>query len=68
MRNWSVDIKELKKDRNKYAVWRLEQQVNFGLGGKKIDKLQLKKYWPRLNLDAKKKRFLSLLLWPSKLF
>ena len=66
MRNWSVDTKELKKDKIKYTIWRLEQEVNFGFGNKKIKKSQLKKYWPLLNLDAKKKKFLSVLLWPVK--
>jgi hypothetical protein len=35
MKNWSVDVNELKKDKGKYAVWKLEQMVNFGLDGKK---------------------------------
>ncbi len=68
MYNWSVDTKELKKDKNKYAIWRLEQMVNFGLGREKFNKIQLKKYWPLLHLDPKKKKFLSSLLWPKKQF
>jgi len=66
MYNWSVDTKELKKDKKQYAIWRLEQMVNFGAGGKKIKKNDLKKYWPLLNMDKKKKKFLSLLLWPKQ--
>jgi len=66
MYNWSVDLKELKKDKKAYAVWHLEQLVNFGLGREKIDKKQLKKYWQFLHLDPAKKKYLSLLLWPSK--
>ncbi|TAN33828.1 hypothetical protein EPN28_01140 [Patescibacteria group bacterium] len=66
MYNWSVDTKQLKKDKKQYAIWRLEQLVNFGLGKEKLSKIQLKKYWPQLHLDPKKKRFLSFLLWPSK--
>lgn len=66
MYNWTVDIKQLKKDKKKYTIWKLEQMVNFGLGGKKINKGELKKYWPNLRLDPKKKKFLSWLLWPSK--
>ncbi len=62
MYNWSVDTAELKKDKNKYAIWRLEQMVNFGLNGGKLNRRQLKKYWPFLNLDAKRKKFLSMLL------
>ena len=45
MRNWSTDIKKLKKNREKFAIWKLEQMVNFGLGGKKIKKSELKKHW-----------------------
>ena len=68
MYNWTVDLKELKKDKKKYAVWKLEQMVNFGLNGKKLDKKSLKKYWPQLNLDAKKKKYLSMILWPLRQF
>jgi hypothetical protein len=66
MYNWSTDIKKLKKDKKAYAIWRLEQLVNFGLNGQKISKKQLKKYWPYLNLDPIKKHYLTRLLWPKK--
>lgn len=63
MHNWSTDIAELKKDKEKYAVWRLEQMVDFGLENKKISRRELKKYWKLLNLDENKKKYLSFLLW-----
>ncbi|MFA6548154.1 MAG: hypothetical protein WCT11_04450 [Candidatus Magasanikbacteria bacterium] len=66
MYNWTVDTKVLKKDKKQYAIWKLEQLVNFGLNGEKLNKKELKKYWPDLKLDPKKKRYLSLVLWPSK--
>ena len=66
MHNWSTDTKELKKNKKKYTIWRLEQMVNFGLGGKKLKKAELKKYWPELNLDAKKKKYLKMILWPKR--
>jgi len=62
MKNWSIDIKELKKDKEKYAVWRLEQMVNFGLDGQKLDGRELKKYWPKLRIDPRKKKYLAMLL------
>lgn len=65
MYNWSVDEKQLKKDKNKYAIWQLEQTVNFGLGKVKLNKSQLKKYWKDLHLDPKKKKYLKFLLWPQ---
>ena len=66
MYNWSVNLKQLKKDKGGYAIWRLEQLVNFGLGGEKINKNQLKKYWPYLHLDPVKKNYLTRILWPRK--
>jgi hypothetical protein len=62
MKNWSIDIKELKKDKGKYAVWRLEQMVNFGLDGQKLDGRELKKYWSKLRIDPRKKKYLAMLL------
>ena len=66
MYNWSVDTKELKKDPKQYAIWRLEQMINFGLGKSRIDKNELKKYWNFLVIDPNKKRYLKMLLWSKK--
>ncbi|MBI2644254.1 MAG: hypothetical protein HYW95_01940 [Candidatus Wildermuthbacteria bacterium] len=62
MYNWSVDEEKLKNNPEKYAIWKLEQMVNFGLNGKKISEKELKKYWDKLRLDPARKRFLELLL------
>lgn len=62
MRNWSVDITELKKDKKQYIVWRLEQMINFGLDGKKISREEVKKYWKILNIDPNKKKYLKMIL------
>ncbi|MEK7124492.1 MAG: hypothetical protein AAB877_02295, partial [Patescibacteria group bacterium] len=51
---------ELEKDREKFLVWRLEQLINFGLDGEKIEMLQLKKYWNVITIDPAKRKFLSL--------
>ncbi len=66
MYNWSVDTKELKKDKKQYAIWRLEQLINFGLGKEKIKTADLIKYWSFLHLDKNKKKYLASLLWPKK--
>jgi len=60
MRNWSVDTEKISKDKERFAIWKLEQMVNFGLGGKKIKKSELKKYWKIINIDPAKRKFLSL--------
>jgi len=62
MYNWAVDENLFKKNKQEYAVWKLEQVVNFGLNGGKINKKELKKYWDKLRLDPSRKRFLELLL------
>jgi len=62
MKNWSTDIKELKKNKEKFAIWQIEQMVNFGLNGKKIKKGELKKYWKKIKIDPAKRKFLSLLI------
>lgn len=62
MYNWSVDEQELKRDPKRHAVWKLEQQVNFGLGDQKISERELRTYWSDLSLDPWRRRFLNLLL------
>lgn len=62
MKNWSTDTKKLKKNKDKFTVWKLEQLINFGLGKKKLSIGELKKYWDVLNIDPYKRKFLSLLL------
>lgn len=62
MRNWSVDETILKKHPTEYARWRLEQQINFGLDGKKISQRELLKHWSHLRLDPHRRKFLALLL------
>ncbi len=66
MYNWSVDVSELKKDTEKYTIWKLEQLINYGLGGERISEEELRTYWDRLRLDSAKKSFLSFLLWGRK--
>ena len=62
MRHWSVDTSALERDPEAYAIWRLEQAVNFGLRDDKIKKEELVKYWDRLDLDPSKRKFLALIL------
>ncbi len=66
MKNWSIDLKELKKHKEKYAIWKLEQMVNFGLDNEKISKKELKKYWDKLYIDPLKKKYLKMILWPKQ--
>ncbi len=66
MYNWSVDTTRLEKDQEKWEKWKLEQMINFGLGGEKLSRKKLKKYWPDLDIDSDKKSYLKFLLWGKK--
>ena len=63
MYNWSVNEEEMKKDGEKYAIWKLEQLVNFGLNGEKIKGEDLKKYWSRFNIDPARREFFKIILY-----
>ncbi len=62
MYNWSTDEKQLKKNKEKYAIWKLEQMVNFGLDGKKLKMSDLRKYWNKLQIDSARKKLLQIFL------
>ena len=66
MYNWSTDEKQFKKaDPKGYQIWRLEQAINYGLGGKKLSARLLRKYWDKIYMDAPTRKYLRLLLWPK---
>ena len=72
MYNWSVDEKYFQRHNPEgYEVWRLLQLVNYGLDGEKLDKKELKKYWPKIQeriFDKDIKRYLKMTLWPPKAY
>jgi len=63
MHNWSTNEETLKRDPEKYTIWKLEQMVNFGLGDQKILEEELRKYWSRITIDPSRRQFLALLLY-----
>lgn len=62
MRNWSTDTTQLQKNPEQLAIWELEQMVNFGLQGKKLNRKLLKKYWDKITIDPGRRRYLRYLL------
>lgn len=62
MHNWSTDTKKLSKYPEKYTIWKLEQLINFGLNGQKINFVELRKYFSKLNIDPQKRKYLNFLL------
>ncbi len=63
MYNWSTNTKRLKKNPDKYAIFVLEQRINFGLNQKKLPLSLLKKYWQQLRIDPKKRNYLKSIIW-----
>ena len=66
MYNWNTDVTELKKDPEKYSVWKLEQLINFGLDGERIEKKELIKYWDKIHIDSQKRKVLAFWLWQKQ--
>lgn len=67
MYNWSVDEKAFKKaDPKGYELWRLEQSINYGLGGEKLEEKLVRKYWRKLSIDKPTRDYLKFLLWPKR--
>jgi len=66
MYNWNTNTKTLKKNPGEYAVWRLEQLINFGLDEERLDSKLVKKYWDKLRIDPEKKEALAFLLWQKR--
>ena len=67
MRNWSTDTLRLQENPEEYAIWRLEQQLNYGLDeNEKIESSLLKKYLPQLNIDKDTRNFLEYVLYDDK--
>ncbi|PIP32901.1 hypothetical protein COV53_02165 [Candidatus Gottesmanbacteria bacterium CG11_big_fil_rev_8_21_14_0_20_37_11] len=66
MYNWNTDTSKWDKKSDSYIIWKLNQMINFGLNGKKLDLSLTRKYWSRLSLDPFRKKFMELILWPRK--
>jgi len=67
MRNWSIDTKNMQADPEKYAIWKLEQQLNYGLyEGEKIERDMLEKYMSVLNIDQDTRKLLEYILYDKK--
>lgn len=62
MHLWDYDKKQL-RNTTKGIRFQLERMINFGTAGKRMKKTLLKKHFPFLRIDPKKKEFLKFLLW-----
>lgn len=62
MYNWNTNTNKLKKNPEKYTIWKLEQSINFGLNGQKLNAVELKKYWTKLTIAPQRKKLLEMWL------
>lgn len=63
MYNWNTDISSFDKKSPEYTIWKLNQLINYGLNGEKINFDLARKYWRKLSLDLERKKFLKALIW-----
>jgi len=57
-----------KEDPEGYKIWKLEQMINYGEPGEKLDKKLVKKYWEKIKnrIDPYYREYLEFLLWPKQ--
>ncbi|PIS21789.1 hypothetical protein COT51_00915 [candidate division WWE3 bacterium CG08_land_8_20_14_0_20_41_15] len=63
MYNWNTEASSFGKKKPDFIIWKLNQLINFGLNGEKINFDLVKKYWKKLTLDPNRKKFLQALIW-----
>jgi hypothetical protein len=66
MQNWSVDENYMKKFPRQYELWKLEQQLAYGIEeDEKIDKKKVIANWGFLKnrLDADTRHFIEFSIW-----
>ena len=61
-KHWSVDERRLADDPEAYAVWKLEQRINYGIGEPLIAEAELRARFDILDLYPWKRKALMLAL------
>jgi hypothetical protein len=62
MYNWDIDEEKLRQKKESYEIWKMEQILNYGAGGEKINEKELRERWLDLEIDPMRRSFLSLAL------
>ena len=60
---WDYTQAEYDKQGKADPCFRLERLINYGLGGEKLSRAELKVYLPLLNIPPERRIFLEFLLW-----
>jgi len=62
MYNWNTPKKNITRSKQS-TIWKLNQLINFGLNGEKLNLRLVRIYWDKLTIDPKRQSFLKFLLW-----
>lgn len=62
-KHWSVDTNELAKNPEAFAIWTIEQRINWGIGKERLKIAELQKYWNKIEIDFFKRRALELVIF-----
>lgn len=60
---WDYFKKDAGKQAESDPVWKLERMILYGTDGQKLNREQLAKYLPQLNIPEDRRAFLELLVW-----
>jgi len=63
---WDYAETEYAKQAAADEVWRLERLINYGLGGKRLDRETTRRVLPLLKIPDERRAFLELILWDAK--
>lgn len=63
---WDYTQTEYDKQAKNDPVWELERLINYGTGGKKINRKKLEKHFADLKIPDDRRAFFELLLWNKK--
>ena len=61
MHNWDYDLRTLDQS-DEAERWKLERLILYGLGGEKISRRMLQKYWDHLRIPDDRRFFLQFCL------
>lgn len=63
MYNWNTNTSKWNKKSDSYKIWRLNQLINFGLNGEKLDLKLVRRFWDKIDTDETTRKFLDLIIW-----
>ena len=63
MQIWDYDTSKQDLNSESWQLWKLQRQLDYGLGEEKLSRVMLEKYWDQLKMPDETRTFLELILW-----